>query len=730
MATPESLTGIVDQGKRRNAAVWISRLLVKCLSLWGSCTQWPKTLVSTTLLMLLFRSRCWRLSKRALKSGSSYVSSLADCLNSEPDDAPGGEYASTGEGSVTPPTARFFGHDDDLFELGQRLKNGSQGIVYECTRIVTGSKYAAKVVDTSPLVRSQKELALLRREICIMRELHHPKIVNIFTAYFSEKDCIIVMDIAQGGDLFDLINSELQRASSCGEPYAGLGGNEIVSKHIAQQLVEGISYMHWNNVIHRDLKLDNILIMQSYPSPDVRAVELHDIKIADFGLSTKMQSMAYNGYMTAAGTPSYVAPEVLDETYDCRADFWSFGVILYAMFCGQMPFHISSMKPDKHKVQVSQISACESWDLVSQNGREVVLGLLTVDPDQRLCLEGCIYHPWFADEDIPLSPGFRKRTTKSGDAFNEAPMVSRATRSSSRAVNGVVRQISGWTGSNVQSAQLLFADGVTESYGEANDHFVMELGFQRQCSPFKRQSSPFQRQISPTLASPNRSGLIGATGNNDARAVHAVYDLEPDEFIIGVMQDRFFGDGSTIGNALVFYTSSSRIIALQGTEARRRHRFVAPAGWQIVGLQFEGTVITGTHVERVTDGTQGSVRQISGRTGSAVDSVSLHLSDGSKHAYGHEGGSEKGPWRLEPSEVILVVEQGHKERYLGASIAFYTSAGNVFKLSGVTAFPSRRFAVASGEQLCNLEFEGGLLSKVCTCPRNGDLQKSRWHTLT
>merc|ERR1719377_269151 len=120
--------------------------------------------------------------------------------------------------------------------------------------------------------------------------------------------------------------------------------------------------------------------------------------------------------------------------------------------------------------------------------------------------------------------------------------------------------------------------------------------------------------------------------------------------------------GTDLGDALVFYTSLGRVLALQGTDARRRNRFVAPAGRQIVGLQFEGAVLAGTHVERVPPSGEGSVAEISGRTGTEVSHVAFHLREGSKHEYGGSAGQPHGPWTLQKTELVLIVEQGHKDR--------------------------------------------------------------------
>merc|ERR1719223_432004 len=143
----------------------------------------------------------------------------------------------------------------------------------------------------------------------------------------------------------------------CGEvAFPGLGGSEQTSRHMARQLVDGMRYMHDHKVVHRDLKVENILITRTTRSSEPPCPELHDIKIADFGLSQIMQDN--DRALSAVGTPAYVAPEVLEGRYDEAVDFWSFGVILYVALCGQMPFKIGGLSAEKHRLSVSKVRRC------------------------------------------------------------------------------------------------------------------------------------------------------------------------------------------------------------------------------------------------------------------------------------------------------------------------------------------------------------------------------------
>jgi len=221
-----------------------------------------------------------------------------------------------------------------------------------------------------------------------------------------------------------------------------------------------------------------------------------------------------------------------------------------------------------------------------------------------------------------------------------------------------------------------------------------------------------------------RDGPSSRHSTEDVGEMQRAWALDPNEIIIAVMQDTY-GEGG-LGSALVFYTSACRIVALQGTDARSRTRFVAPRGMQVVGLQFDDHRLVGLHLERSTGTGLGSIDAISGRTGSAVDSLQFKLRDGSVHRYGNAGGEEWGPKRLELGERILVVEQFYKGRALGGSLAFYTSNGHVIKLSGMTASVSRRFSAEAGQQICGLDFADGRLVRVQTCPEDGDLSRANF----
>eukprot|EP00913_Durusdinium_trenchii_P015918 g14959.t1 len=164
--------------------------------------------------------------------------------------------------SAFPPSGTRFGMKDDNFELGDELGGGSQGRVFRCKRLGTGNEYAVKVVNTKAISLRERTVASLRREILVMRELHHPRIVNLKEAFWEGDLCFIVMDLARGGDLHGKL-----------EPGKGLGP-EASSRHVSKHLLSAIAYMHHHKVMHRDLKPENVLIARSYLGPEPLCAEL------------------------------------------------------------------------------------------------------------------------------------------------------------------------------------------------------------------------------------------------------------------------------------------------------------------------------------------------------------------------------------------------------------------------------------------------------------------------
>jgi len=282
-----------------------------------------------------------------------------------------------------------FGQGDDQHEImDEELGCGAAARVFCCRKLLTGEQRAVKCINLQRLTLIgdvEGHIEKLDREVRILRDLRHLRIVTLHYVHRTENFYFVVMELIRGGELFNLIvqNKTL---------------SEVESRYIFRQLLEGIGYMHAKRIIHRDLKPENILIVGSTPAPPPAKGVLHDIKIADFGLA-KILSEGVSVANTFVGTPQYYAPEVIrvqshGGSYNQAADYWGLGVVLFVMLCGRYPFDGKKMPMEEQIQSAAYKMDTARWKKISEDAKDLVRGLLRVDPDERLRMEECAYHPW------------------------------------------------------------------------------------------------------------------------------------------------------------------------------------------------------------------------------------------------------------------------------------------------------------------------------------------------
>ncbi|CAN1750874.1 Calcium-dependent protein kinase 8 [Linum perenne] len=207
------------------------------------------------------------------------------------------------------------------YDLGRELGRGEFGITYLCTEANSGHKYACKSISKKKL-RTAIDIEDVRREVEIMKHLpHHPNIVSIRDTYEDDNAVHIVMELCEGGELFDRIVARghyTERAAAA----------------VMRTIVEIVQMCHKNGVMHRDLKPENFLFANKKETSPLKAI--------DFGLSVffKPGIALYRKetFNEIVGSPYYMAPEVLKRNYGPEVDVWSAGVILYILLCGVPPF--------------------------------------------------------------------------------------------------------------------------------------------------------------------------------------------------------------------------------------------------------------------------------------------------------------------------------------------------------------------------------------------------------
>ena len=154
----------------------------------------------------------------------------------------------------------------------------------------------------------------IMEEVAILHSLDHPNIVKYYETYNDHKYIYLVMEYVSGKALFEKITEQENQTF-----------NEMEAARYMKQLFQAINHCHAYNIVHRDIKPDNIMITDD-----------DSVRLIDFGLSKASKGL--RRMKTVAGTPYYMSPEVLDGAYSKKADIWSLGVILYTLVSGYLPF--------------------------------------------------------------------------------------------------------------------------------------------------------------------------------------------------------------------------------------------------------------------------------------------------------------------------------------------------------------------------------------------------------
>jgi len=208
--------------------------------------------------------------------------------------------------------------------------------------------------------------------------MDHPNIIKLYESFEDHRNIYLVMELCAGGELFDKIIESGHFT-------------EVQAAILMQQIVRAIYYMHENHVCHRDLKPENFLFVTK------ETIEKNFLKIIDFGLSCKFEPNQV--LTTKAGTPYYVAPQVLAGKYDQQSDLWSVGVIMYVMLCGYPPFFGETDQEVLAKVRLGNFSFnAADWKNVSEDAKNLIRMLLKMNPRDRYTAEQALNHEWIKNK--------------------------------------------------------------------------------------------------------------------------------------------------------------------------------------------------------------------------------------------------------------------------------------------------------------------------------------------
>lgn len=260
---------------------------------------------------------------------------------------------------------------DNIWEKGECIGAGMFGKVYCVTLRATGEKLAAKEVQIDlKIPETKKQVADLRNEINILSNLKHKRIVSFHGSIEQGCHLYLFMDFMAKGSLYHCIKK--------------IGTlDENICRKYTRQILEGLDYLHSEEIVHRDVKGANVLMTND-----------GDVKLTDFGISRNIQDIGSN-LTSCAGTPYWMAPEVIIEelTHGRKVDIWSTGCTVVEMLTGSPPLKeldrmVAMFRISKNLVEFKLPEG------VSRDAHDFVKAALTWDPDKRPRASELLEHPF------------------------------------------------------------------------------------------------------------------------------------------------------------------------------------------------------------------------------------------------------------------------------------------------------------------------------------------------
>ncbi|VDK46985.1 unnamed protein product [Anisakis simplex] len=275
---------------------------------------------------------------------------------------------------------------DDKLHIVRLIGDGNTALVYETLCKKTRDRTALKVISRENAAGKEE---LIQSEIAIMQRISHEFIVQMHECWQFDGSYYLSLELIPGGDLFEHL-CRVRRV------------DERCASSLIKCLSSALDYLHALNIVHRDVKPENLLI---YSCPYTSDLQL---KLADFGLAVEMRDQPLT---VICGTPTYVAPEVLAELgYDQKVDMWATGVILYVLLCGFPPFQSIDGNQEQLFEQILNgrfTFPASIWNDISYSAKGLIQGLLQLDVEERFSAQQILEYPW-----IKASPRNRFSITR------------------------------------------------------------------------------------------------------------------------------------------------------------------------------------------------------------------------------------------------------------------------------------------------------------------------------
>ncbi|CAK7219040.1 hypothetical protein SCUCBS95973_003689 [Sporothrix curviconia] len=333
--------------------------------------------------------------------------------------------------------------------LGNTIGEGEFGKVKLGWKQEGGVQVAIKLIKKDALGNNPTRMAKIKREVNILRQLNHPNIVQLHKMEESEHHFGIVLEYASGGELFDYILNHRYL-------------KDHAARRLFAQLISGVGYLHKKGIVHRDLKLENLLLDRNRNiiitdfgfantfDPTEELTEEEEINLVDREYIKRMgfDIVKPNGMrkadlmQTSCGSPCYAAPELVvsDSLYTGRkVDVWSCGVILYAMLAGYLPFDDDPKNPEGDNINLLYKYIVNTPltfpEYVTPHARDLLRRILVPNPRQRADLFEVARHSWLSEyanvvefiTSSTTSPADIQNIPASAAEMDEGPMLGRSS---------------------------------------------------------------------------------------------------------------------------------------------------------------------------------------------------------------------------------------------------------------------------------------------------------------